>query len=321
MCTEKAVAFFPSQDTVAAPWWMRNLARGAAKSSGSLLQGCWQMATWGSEYPTKDLWSMPSWIITCRQVKHWGKKRCPTVSVSTDTNLGNTFLGDVLRIRDIRGDMTNPWKNRQENKRRHNEVGKRRDTKRDHLQPAKQLRINFQMPAPHEFLHFSVPTCPAVKSLSWQDGFWVAWKKIRWHHWQSCISSAMAAANSALQSWKKLHKWRTSAARRQIHQVSTSKLQLRLPTRPPFRLSKDTRFRVASRISQIIAHPGPLLQEKPRNLLGKHSQFLKSCKFLATDSQKSYKTSFLCFKGLDSSRPEETRWLLPPRTFLRALAP
>ena len=91
MYTEKAVAFFPSQDTVAAPWWMRNLARGAAKSSGSLFHGCWQMATWGSEYPTKDLWSMPSWIITCRQVKHMGQKE-----VSNSLNFNRHKSGQHL---------------------------------------------------------------------------------------------------------------------------------------------------------------------------------------------------------------------------------
>mmetsp|Transcript_4379 Transcript_4379/g.9403 ORF Transcript_4379/g.9403 Transcript_4379/m.9403 type:complete len:264 (-) Transcript_4379:514-1305(-) len=59
-------------------------------------------------------------------------------------------------------------------------------------------------------------TCPAVKSLS-------------------CMSSAMAAANSALQSWKKLHKWRT---------------------RPPFRRSRDTRFRVAANSSNLASSCG-----------------------------------------------------------------
>lgn len=259
---------------------------------------------------------MPSWIITCRQVKHWGQKEVSNSLSFNRHKSGQHLLGGCAQNQ--RHTRPTPWKNRQENKRRHMKWAIEEYTKRDHLQPAKQLRINFEVPA----MTWILATFQCPPAQLWRvypdrtaSGFWVAWKKIRWHHWQSCISSAMAAANSALQSWKKLHKWRTSAARRQIHQVSTSKLQLWLPTRPPFRLSKDTRFRVASRISRHCDCPAP------RNLLGKHSQFLKSCKFLARDSQKSYKTSFLCLKGVDSSRPEETRWWLPPRTFLRALEP
>lgn len=58
--------------------------------------------------------------------------------------------------------MTNPLKESTRKQTKTYEVGNRRDTKRDHLQPAKQLRINFQMPAPHEFLPlFSahLPSC------------------------------------------------------------------------------------------------------------------------------------------------------------------
>lgn len=175
MCTEKAVAFFPSQDTVAAPWWMRNLARGAAKSSGSLLHGCWQMATWGFWVSNQGLVIHALMDNHLPAGKTYGAKRGVQQSQFQQTQIWATpSWGMCSESETYEETWPTPWKNRQENKRRHMKWAKEETQSATICSRQNNDESIFKCQLHMNSCHFSVPTCPAVKSLSWQDGFWLS---------------------------------------------------------------------------------------------------------------------------------------------------